>query len=118
MSKLFESVEKRMREVYELEQDASIDNTLKTFTIRVPLELLEKLDDIATIMQMKRSELARMILSDAVEDILEKYKITTGERVGASFEQMYEFEQASPEEKEQLLKKWTEEAAAKNKGGE
>lgn len=117
MSKLFESVEKRMKEVYELEQDATIDNTLKTFTIRVPLDLLEKLDDISTIMQMKRSELARMILADAAEDIIEKYKISTGERIGASFEQMYEFEQASPEEKEQLLKKWQAEAAAK-KGGE
>lgn len=67
------------------------DDTSKVFTIRLPISLIESLENIGDILQMKRTEVARMILTHGVDEIIKKYDMKF-ERSGLSFEDMYDVE--------------------------
>lgn len=114
MTKLIDDVKKRLDEVYgkKSELESPKEPELKVFTMRLSLDLLEQLDTIASVMQLSRTEVARMILTHGIEDITEEFKIESGENHGATFEEMYDFENASPEEKKAMLEKWQQESKA------
>lgn len=94
MDKLFKEVQSRidyLDRIYD-EELAAKNTETKVFTIRVPLPLLQELDDIAMVLQMTRTDVAKMILSHGAEAIKEKFKINVSERYGVSFEDMIDLE--------------------------
>lgn len=108
MDNLLDAVQKRLNVVMGVEPEEKEPET-KMFSLRLPLDLLEKIDNIAGILETSRSDVAKMILSHGADAIIEKFQIKI-ERSGWTFAQQYEFENASPEEQEALIEKWTKEA--------
>lgn len=89
-NKLFEAVEQRLDEVNGL-VEVTEEETLKVFTVRLPIDLIEKLDTLGSILEMKKTSVARMILDNSVEEIFEKFQIKS-ERHGMSYEDTYDIE--------------------------
>ena len=79
------------------------DEDSKVFTIRLPISLIEGLENIGDILQMKRTEVARMILTHGVDEIIKKYDMKF-ERSGLSFEDMYDVETGKKTLQEVLAK--------------
>lgn len=101
MKKLANAVDMRLKEINEPQQT---EEHMKPFSLRMPLELIEKLDGVAPALELKRTDLARMILENGVDDIIEHLGLEFG-RNGASFAEMYALETGEitlPE----LMKKW------------
>lgn len=111
MKKLTDAVEKRLNEIHNPE--LVVDDNLKTFTVRLPLEVIEKLDDLSKPLEMKRTEVARMILINGVEDIIEHFQLKV-EKHGASFEDIYALENGEATMPE-LLEKWSKEKEGETK---
>ena len=110
MKKLTDAVEKRLKEVNDPEL---VEENMKTFTVRLPLEVIEKLDDLSDPLQMKRTEVARMILINGIEEIIEHFNFKV-EKFGASFEDMYALENGETTMPE-LLEKWSKEKEGETK---
>lgn len=108
MEKLIDAVQKRLDVIYGDSEPA--ENETKMFSVRLPLELIEKIDDIAGVLQTTKTDVARLLLDNAANAVIENFKIEVGPRVGMTFAQKYEFENASPEEQKALLEKWQAEA--------
>lgn len=104
LKKLNEAIEKRLEEIH---NPQSVEDSMKTFTIRLPIEVIEKLDDLSLPLQMKRTEVARMILTNGVEDIIEHFQMKV-EKFGSSFADMYALETGETTWSE-LLEKWDKE---------
>lgn len=104
MKKLTDAVEARLKEIHNPEQ---AEEHMKTFTVRLPLEVIEKLDDLTNPLMMKRAEVARLILTNGVEDIIEHFQMKV-EKHGASFADMYALETGETTMPE-LLEKWAKE---------
>ena len=88
MKKLTDAVEARLKEIHNPEQE---EEHMKTFTVRLPLEVIEKLDDLTDPLMMKRAEVARMILTNGVEEIIEHLNLKV-EKFGVPFSEIYAFE--------------------------
>ena len=88
MDTLLKEVENRLQllEAVNVEED-----DLKTFTVRLPIGLIENLENIGSVLQLKRTEVARMILTHGVDEIIKKYEMKF-EKSGVSFEDMYAVE--------------------------
>ena len=104
MKKLTDAVEARLKEIHNPEQT---EEHMKTFTVRLPLDVIEKLDDLTDPLMMKRTEVARMILTNGVEEIIEHLNLKV-EKFGASFADMYALETGETTMPE-LLEKWNKE---------
>lgn len=89
MSKLKDAVDKRLQELNEPE--VVVEDTNKVFSLRLPIELIEKIDVIGSLLEMNKTEVSRMILSNGVDEIFQEYKITH-ESHGASYEEIYALE--------------------------
>lgn len=88
MKKLIDAVEKRLQEINDPDL---VEENMRTFTVRLPIEVIEKLDDLTYPLQMKRTEVARMILLNGVEDIFQHLNLKI-EKSGISFEDKYALE--------------------------
>lgn len=88
MKKLTDAVEKRLQEINDPDL---VEENMKTFTVRLPIEVIEKLDDLTYPLQMKRTEVARMILLNGVEEIFQHLDLKV-EKHGVSFEDQYALE--------------------------
>lgn len=64
---------------------------LKVFTVRLPIEMIEKMEDIGGVIGMKRTEVARMILKHGIDEIFQGLQLKV-EKHGMSFEDMYAVE--------------------------
>lgn len=93
MDKLFKEVQNRIDYLDRLhdEEVAAKNTETKVFTVRLPVSVLQELDDIAMVLQMTRTDVTRMILTHGAEAIKEKFKIKV-ERGGVSFSDMIDFE--------------------------
>lgn len=89
MSKLLEAFEKRIELVNTMEEPADENN--KVFSVRLPIELIEKIDSLGFMLHMNKTEVARFLLSNSIDEIYESFKIKT-ERHGISFEDQYALE--------------------------
>ena len=67
------------------------DEYSKVFTVRLPIELIEKIENIGLSLKMKRTEVARLILTHGADDIIEDLGIKV-ETYGMSFEDRYALE--------------------------
>lgn len=110
MKRLTDVVEKRLQEIKDPEL---VEENMKTFTVRLPLEVIEKLDDLSKPLEMKRTEVARMILSNGIDDIIEHFQMNV-EKHGASFADMYALENGETTMPE-LLEKWKKEKEGETK---
>lgn len=88
MKKLIDAVEKRLQEINDPDL---VEENMRTFTVRLPIEVIEKLDDLTYPLQMKRTEVARMILLNGVEEIFQHLDLKV-EKHGISFEDKYALE--------------------------
>lgn len=84
MSSLIEEVKHRLNNDGE-------EPDLKVFTVRLPIEMIEQMEDIGSLIGMKRTEVARMILRHGVKDVVESLQLRT-ERHGLPFEEVYAIE--------------------------
>lgn len=89
-NKLFEAVEQRLDEVNGIVEPVE-EETLKVFTVRLPIDLIERLDMLGSILEMKKTSVARMVLENSVEEVYEKFQIKS-ERFGMSYEDIYDIE--------------------------
>lgn len=89
MSSLLKEVESRLDIVNGVVREE--DDDTKVFTIRLPIGLIENLENIGHVLQMKRTEVARMILTHGADEIIKKYEMKF-ESHGVSFEDMYAVE--------------------------
>lgn len=91
MSKLIEAVEKRYKEINEPEPEAVVEDTNKVFSIRLPIEVIEKLDVIGSTLELSKTEVARMMITNGIDEVFEKFSIKH-ERFGMPFEDIYDIE--------------------------
>lgn len=103
MSKVSNFVEERMKFIHDLELRQTED--LKPVSTRMTAEEIEKMANVASVLDMSKSEFIRTIVSKACDDIIEKYNMKFGPGHGMSAVEMLEFEQMSPEEQEQYIAK-------------
>ena len=89
MDSLLKEVENRLDIVNGVVREE--DDDTKVFAVRLPIGLIENLENIGDILQMKRTEVARMILTHGTDEIIKKYEMKF-ERHGVSFEDMYDME--------------------------
>jgi len=101
MSNLENYVEERMRVIHDL--DFKQPEDLKPVSTRMSSEEIEKMTNVATMLDMSKSEFIRVIVSKACDDIIAKYNMKFGDRVGMSAVEMLEFEQMSPEEQKEYI---------------
>lgn len=83
------------------------DTNLKVFTVRLPLSLIEDLEDCGSLVGMKRTEVARMILTHGVEEIKTAFKIRV-EKHGMTFEEQYAIE-TGEKTFDEVLQSWKKE---------
>lgn len=88
MNSLLKEVENRLDVIGTAHME---DDDLKVFTVRLPIGLIENLENIGTILQLKRTEVARMILTHGAAEIIKEYNMKF-ESIGVSFEEMYAVE--------------------------
>lgn len=88
MDSLMKEIENRLDVISGVKED---DDDLKVFTVRLPISLIENLENIGHVLQMKRTEVARMILTHGADEIIKNYQMKF-ESFGASFEDMYAVE--------------------------
>lgn len=88
MNSLLKEVENRLDVINTAHME---DDDLKVFTVRLPIGLIENLENIGTILQLKRTEVARMILTHGAAEIMKEYNMKF-DSFGASFEDMYAVE--------------------------
>lgn len=108
MESLFNEIDNRLKVLNgepEEEQDS------KAFTLMLPLDVIESLQDIGTVLEMKRTEVARMILKHGADEIIKKYQMKF-EKFGATFEDQYALETGEKTLPE-LLEKWEKEGKDK-----
>lgn len=91
MSKLINAVEQRLHELEHPEEPEVVEDTNKVFSIRLPIEVIEKLDVIGTILQLSKTEVARMMITNGIDEVIEEFKITH-ESHGMPFEDLYAVE--------------------------
>ena len=107
MKKLANAVDMRLKEINEPQLMEEVH--MKPFSLRMPLELIEKLDDVAPALELKRTDLARMILENGVDDIIEYIGLeVTKSQGGLSLEEKYALETGEITLQE-LMQKWAEE---------
>lgn len=111
MENLLNDVQRRLDILTGKVVEEEKEDALKIFTLRLPLDLLEQLDNIAGILETNRTDVARMILTHGIADIMKEFQIKV-QRSGMTFEEQYDFENSSPEEKAKLIQKWV--ASAEN----
>lgn len=93
MEKLLKEVQSRidfLDRLHDEEQQANEEN--KVFTIRLPISLLEQLNNIAMVLQTTKAEVARMILTNGADEIINTFQIKVSEQHGISFSDMYDLE--------------------------
>lgn len=88
MDSLMKEIENRLDVISGVKEE---DDDLKVFTVRLPISLIENLENIGDVLQMKRTEVARMILTHGADEIIKNYQMKF-ERHGVSFEEMYAVE--------------------------
>lgn len=108
MEKLRDAVQKRISYI---SGEPVEEPELKMFSVRLPLDLLEKIDDIAGILELTKTETVAMLLNHAADYVINEFQITTV-RHGMSFKEQYEYESASSEEQKETVQKWVKDAAA------
>lgn len=109
MQKLFNAVDARMKEVNETPEQR--EEEMKPFSIRLPLELLDKLEDLSAALRLNRTDVARMILTNGVDDIFEHLELevpTRSKEDIASFADIYAL-QTGQATLPELMQKWAEE---------
>lgn len=99
MSKVSNFVEERMREVHDIKQPED----LRPVSTRMTGEEIEKMSNVASVLDMSKSEFIRTIVSNACDDIIKKYDMKFGPRVGLSAVELLDFEEMSPEDKEKYI---------------
>lgn len=88
MDSLMKEIENRLDVISGVKEE---EDDLKVFTVRLPISLIENLENIGDVLQMKRTEVARMILTHGADEIIKNYQMKF-ESFGASFEDMYAVE--------------------------
>lgn len=88
MDSLMKEIENRLDVISGVKEE---DDDLKVFTVRLPISLIENLENIGDVLQMKRTEVARMILTHGADEIIKNYQMKF-ERFGVPFEEMYAVE--------------------------
>jgi len=106
MSKLIQAVRLRFQQLEDLDSVSS-SNEGKILSTRVSRELFDKVEYIASILEMNKSDFLRMIVSNAIDDIIQEFKISfTGPALGMTPSEMDDFMNLPDEEKQALLEKW------------
>ncbi|WP_338206318.1 hypothetical protein [Parageobacillus thermoglucosidasius] len=105
MSKLIEAVRLRFRQLQDLDSVSS-SNEGKVLSTRVSRELFDKVDYISSILEMNKSDFLRMVITNAIDDIIEEFKISFGEGVGMTPSELDDFMNLPDEEKRALIEKW------------
>lgn len=108
MSKLIQAVRLRFQQIEDL-GSVSSSNEGKILSTRVSRELFDKVEYIASILEMNKSDFLRMIVSNAIDDIIQEFKISfTGPALGMTPSEIDDFMNLPDEEKQALIKKWQE----------
>lgn len=105
MSSLIDEYQKRLDIVNGVAVEE--DSNLKVFTVRLPLSLIEGLEDCGSFVGMKRTEIARMILTHGVEEIKNAFGLKV-EKYGITFEEQYAIE-TGEKTLEEVLKSYEQE---------
>lgn len=103
MSNLENYIEQRMRVIHDL--DFKQPEDLKPVSTRMTPEEIEKMSNVASVLDMSKSEFIRVIVSKSCDDIIAKYNMKFDESVGMSATEMLEFEQMTPQERKEYLSK-------------
>lgn len=88
MNSLLQEVENRLDIINGVRDE---EDDLKVFTVRLPISLIENLENIGSLLHLKRTEIARMILTHGAAEIIKEYNMKF-ESFGVSFEEMYAVE--------------------------
>jgi len=80
-SKLFDAVTNRIQQVFSDGIEEELPS--KTISFRVSMEEFEKIGNISQILQMNKSDFIRMVITNAIDDIIREYKIQV-ETIGLS----------------------------------
>lgn len=111
MENLINEVQRRLDVISGKVPEQEKEDALKVFTVRLPLDLLEQLDNISGILETSRTDVARMILTHGISDIMKEFQIKV-QRSGMTFEEQYEFENSSEDKKKEMIRKWVAAAEA------
>lgn len=107
MSKLIQSVRLRFQQLEDLGSVSSSNEGYKILSTRVPRELFDNVEYIASILEMNKSDFLRMIISNAIDDIIEEFKISfTGPALGMTPSEIDDFMNLPDEEKQAFFEKW------------
>lgn len=104
MSKLIDAVRLRFRQLQELDSFTP-SSEMKILSTRVSREVFDNVESISSILEMNKSDFLRMIISNAIDDIIEEFEISI-ERVGMTPSEIDDFMNLSDEEKQVLVEKW------------
>ncbi|WP_047758456.1 hypothetical protein [Geobacillus sp. ZGt-1] len=105
MSKLIQAVRLRFQQLEDLDSVSS-SNEGKILSTRVSRELFDKVEYISSILEMNKSDFLRMIISNAIDDIIQEFKISFGPGVGMTPSEFDDFMNLPDEEKQALIEKW------------
>lgn len=72
-SKMFDAVTNRMSLVFN--DEIKVEQELKTISTRVTLDNYEKVSNLASMLEMSKSDFLNMIVTNACDDIIREYEI-------------------------------------------
>lgn len=101
MSKVIDVFRKHLRELDD-HLDEEKDNSLKAMNFRVTRELFDEIEDVASVLQLNKSEFLRMLVENAIKDIKLEFQINV-ERNGMTPSEIDDFINLPEEEKQKFL---------------